>query len=298
MARAYRVTDWLKQAPFQGIVLDETNVLLGQSTRSATGDGKTDYNDLLCGKGAPIDAHGNCARVNKWNDAMATILQRVTDALHPLGDEVLYNGIAPSVNRGPTRNLGLLDTAGVDGATNEDFCYGAGANQKANPAPKLTSITDDAAIMQQQAAKGKKIFEITNYQNQTKRANYGAYCLAGFLMGWQPGSDWWIYHQNYNDDLTATYPEEPEQNLNLGLPVGTFAQSGTVLTRRFKNGFVAVNTGDSPASLRLPSSLVQYSGGHQGRTYQAGATVALGPRSGLFFLIPGYVAPAATPTSL
>lgn len=272
-------TDWLEQAPLDGVVFDSANPFIGESTvRRANADGESTANQILCGPRSSVDANGNCDRVAAWNDGLADMLQSVTDAYAAQGKEVVYNGVAPSQLR-VNRNVALLDN--TDGASNEGFCYNPSVTNKTKLA--FNSVTDDAALMQQAAQQGKKLFEITNYQSEA-RSVYGSYCLAGFLMGWQPGSSFFVYHQGYAYGVPSL-PVLPEQDLDLGNPASVDYQTqGSVLHRSFDNGFVAVNVGDKPATFTAPRSGSQYAGGKLVGQIGQGGTITLPARSSAFFL--------------
>lgn len=271
--------DWLKQAPLDGVVFDEANPLLGdQKIRKSSGDGAAVVNDLLCGKHAPVDADGDCDRVVAWNDGLADTLKGVTDAFRPLGKQVIYNGVAASQLR-ENRNVGLLEV--TDGASNEAFCYSPSVVKPTEE--QFRPFADDAAMMQQVAQDGRRLFEITNYQTP-QRQPFGDYCLAGFLMGWQPGSSFLIYHESYAD-LASGGPQLAEQRLNLGEPTTTgYDTTGSVLSRTFQRGFVAVNAGDETAKFVAPRNGSQYRAGELVGRIGAGAELTMPPRSAVFFL--------------
>ncbi len=236
------IVSWMKAAPYAGIHLDSANLLLGGTVRRAVGNGHQTWNELFCGADSQPDVAGNCEGVSEWNHGLVDVVQAVRDALAPAGLEVDFNGIAPSDQRGPTRNLSMLNHA--DDVNDEDFCYHASPHTaKITFSPMLSDIT----ILQQAAAQNKRVFEITNFQNDAF-LKYGSYCLAGFLMGWEPNHGFWAYHRNYSDPLKGPYPYLPEQNLNLGNPTGSYSRSGSLLSRSFQHGVVAVNLGSTPVS--------------------------------------------------
>lgn len=115
------------------------------------------------------------------------------------------------------------------------------------------------------------------------------------MMGWQPGSTYYTYHANYSDLLPGAYPEDPDQNLNLGLPVSSgYSTSGNVMYRNFQNGIVAVNTADTPANFTLPTAVTEFNNGLQANSYIAGSSVQLAARSARFFLNDAYLYPRAS----
>jgi hypothetical protein len=278
------IVSWMHQAPYSGIAFDSANPLLSDVYRASVGNGgRESWSQRLCG--ADVSQQPVCSRLDAWNEGLAQLLSETSAALHPLGDQVIYNGIAPSVQRGPTRNLGLIKDA--DYAANESFCISPAPSQPSN----LTymPLTDDATLMRSISGMHKKVLEIVNYQTPQKRA-LGDYCLAGFLMGWQPGSSYFIFHSGYHDTLTGGYPEVPEQNLQLGNPTESGYQiSGSVLSRTFANGWVAVNGGDQAATVKIPINGVQFANGVPGDTHTAGQTMTLLPRQSVFLLSAAYL---------
>jgi hypothetical protein len=290
------VTDWMRQAPFAGVKFDNTNIMHGNKVNMALSNinpetGKImKMNEMLCGPGAPVNADGDCDRVVAWNNGLRTILSNAVTALHAMNKEVYYNGIAESPLRGEDRNLSLLAIA--DGAMNENFCY----VQTIETTDRLdfTSLLDDIHIMQQEAAAGKKIIETTNHHNEPSKLALNGYCFGGFLMGWQPGYDFYDLISGYNivDNDIIDYPRYPELDLNLGNPTAQYQQSGTVLTRAFENGYVAINMDSSkPGAAVLPFDLTEFKNGAVVGTYQSGETIAVGPLEGRFFLKSDFLNP-------
>lgn len=271
--------DWLKQAPLDGVVFDSAFQMVGNlPVRKANADGTVTPNVLLCGNSWK-NRDGDCPRVTAWNQGLADLLSTVTKDFAAQGKEVIYNGVPTAKNR-PDRNTALL--ADTNGASNESFCYMPFLSD-----PKrvtFTSMADDARLMQTVAGQGKKLIEISNYIGAT-RAPYATYCLGGFLMGWQPGSSYYVYHPGYTAGPTDTVMS-PADRLNLGNPTQKdFTQSGSVLSRTFQRGVVAVNDSDSDASWTLPGDYVEFTTtGQIGQAYPAGSTIAIPKRSALFFV--------------
>ena len=190
------IRDWLQLAPFKGIAFDGTNIRIGMSSvgSSVGANAALTWNQLLCGPGTYTR---NCGRVDAMNSGLTAIVRDTATAIHPLGDEVLYNGIARSPGRDDFRNIGLLDQADI--ASNESFCYSVDPDG----AVRLRSLPDDWAIMRAQAANHKKIIQMINYVDQpATNATYGDYCVAGFMIGWQPGSDYLVVHRDSSSELS------------------------------------------------------------------------------------------------
>ena len=299
------VVDWMHQAPVRGITLDSADLIVGTTVRSDVGTGTQTWNDLLCGAGAPVDTDGNCPVVAAWNQGLHDLLAQMSAALTPLGDTVTFNGVAPSQLRTADRNTELF--ASASHADNEGFCYAqsnpkaaaresgkrttasGGTTGSADPKTKLNPLPADVAMMQQRAADGAGITEITNYE-QSSREDLGAYCLGGFLLGWQPGYDWFVYHRDYTDTLGGGYPELPEQDLDLGTPTGQAGADGSLMTRTFTHGLVAVDTGDGSVTYTVPTAVTQFAGGREVHQYAAGSTVTLAAHGADFFLTDAFVA--------
>jgi Hypothetical glycosyl hydrolase family 15 len=278
------IVSWMKAAPYSGISFDSAAPMQGSGASRFISDGATTYNSLLCGPTVAL-ATTDCSRVQAWNQGLVDLLTQTSAALHLMGDEVRYNGIAPTPLRGPSRNLGLLQNADI--ASNEGFCLSLTSNPDKI---SFNSLVDDVVLMQQIAAQHKKVFEITNTYNSAAKTALGQYCLAGFLVGWQPGSSYFTFHPGYSYPPDGSYPVVPEQNLNLGNPLTVgYQTSGTALTRRFANGFVAANPAGSPTTITVPADVVAFKGGSAGDTYPAGSSVVLPAHGGLLALNRSFV---------
>lgn len=285
------IVSWMRAAPYAGVSFDNANPISGTDVSRYISDGKTTFNQLLCG--APVSlASGSCDRVQQWNAGLNDLLTQTSAALAKLGDQVRYNGISPAPARGVSRNVGLLQYTHM--AANEGFCMSASTSKPSKVS--FTSFTADAAIMKSVAAQRKIVTENTStYQTSTKQ-KYGDYCVAGFLIGWQPGSSYFDFHAGYGYPPAVHYPLCPEQNLNLGDPLSTdYDATGNVLSRRFQNGFVAVNESDSSAQVTVPMDLERFANGSAAGRYSAGQSVTLPPRSALLGLNATFVlGPSAT----
>lgn len=283
------LTAWFKSARYSGIALDETNALSGSSVRRVLDDGQKSYNDLFCGATAPVDEDGNCERVAEYNEAQEALVQKIAASIHRAGGVVNYNGIAPSDARGPSRNLGILERTDVDSALNEAFCYEASARDKETDEADFNSVRDDAQVMRDQAAAGKSVIQVTNYQNDAKNERYAGYCGAAFMVGWQPGHAWYVYHQNYLQDLGRGYPFLPELTLRLGDPVEEADLGAATLTREFEHGWVVVNDDEASTTVTAPYDLVEFRDGEKGDSFDAGDTIDIKERDGRFFLKKDFV---------
>lgn len=283
------LTEWFKSARYSGIALDSTNELTGETVRRVLGMGDKSYNELFCGEDAPVDDDGNCERVAEYNAAQEKYVQAVSEAIHEAGGIVNYNGIAPSPARGPERNLGILERTDVDSALNEAFCFTPSVRNTETVEAEFMPIRDEAELMREQAAAGKTIIQVTNYQNDKKDKRYGGYCAGAFMIGWQPGHSWFVYHANYLQDLGERFPFQSELTLKLGDPVEQANLSARVLTREFDHGWVAVNDRDTAATVTAPFDMVEYRDGEKGETFAAGETLEVGDKDGRFFLKKDFV---------
>ena len=203
------IVDWMNQAPLGGILFDNADLLSGKTKDNRVNNLGMNWNQLLCAENAVLNEAGDCDRVTAWNQGMRDLFSEMKAALAPLGKEVIYNGISPAPLHGVDRNVSLLNQ--TDGATNEAFCY-MGALRT------FQSMLKERDIMVTHGAQNKKIFQIANYTDEVRQP-YGAYCVAGFLIGWVPDKSYLVYHKNYDSIAPTPYPEVSEINLNLGLPL-------------------------------------------------------------------------------
>ena len=277
------IVSWMRQAPYAGIIFDSANPLLSSATRASIGPGEsTNFEQLLCGTGGVTEL--SCDKLDEWNRGLTTLISDTRTALHQTGQQVIYNGIAPNTWRGPTRNLGLLDSA--DATTNESFCLTVPIRGPGQP--QYQPLADDLSVMKQIADEHKKVIEITNYHTQINRV-YGDYCLAGFLMGWQPGSSYYVFHAGYTDALNHGYPEVAEANLALGKPTEDYRTNGATYSRQFANGYVAVNTGAKPSTVKVPFAGQRFGDGGPKGALKAGQSVQLGAHDTLYLLSNSYL---------
>ena len=277
------IVSWMQAAPYAGIIFDSANPLLSGTSRASIGAGDMmNFEQLLCGSVGFTQLP--CQKMDSWNQGLTTLISQTTATLHTMGRHVIYNGIAPSPLRGPTRNIGLL--ASADATTNESFCLTAGTRPPYRA--EFQPLTDDLTLMKKIAGEHKKVIEVTNYQSQDNRS-YGDYCLAGFLMGWQPGSSYYVFHAGYSDPLGRGYPEVGEANLQLGDPTGAFRADGSTFSREFDNGFVAMNTGARATTVRAPFAGQRFADGVPKGAVQAGQSIRLAAHETLYLLSNKYL---------
>lgn len=259
-------------APFDGIDFDNgTDIVQGFNGK--------DWNTLL-GK----------ARIDAYNAGIKDLHTRAQAAFP--GKIIVFNGIRRSDNKtgevNPGRSLYKLDY--MDGVMDEGFCLDLNDNLNGD-------LQADIGLMQQYA--NKKFFMHTNfYPSKTTTldsGNIGRYCLGAFLMGWQPGQDYWQYAVGENAYITdALNYSLPEMNINLGNPTGQTQMSGNLYQRGFTNGRVFVNTGASPVNFTLPGKLTQFENGKELQTFNAGASYTLAGQTSAFFLLDSFVHPGSS----
>lgn len=284
------IVSWMHAAPYAGISFDSATPMQGTAASSRVPGGASTYNALLCGATYTVDS-GDCSRVQAWNQGLVDLLSQTTQVLARMGDQVRYNGIAPSVMRGASRNVGLIKYTDI--ASNEGFCLSVSANKPDNVT--FNSLTADAQIMREFAAQNKLVTEVTNTYQSGNRQKYGDYCVAGFLIGWQPGSSYYCLHAGYGALPSSQYPIVPEQNLNLGDPLTVDYQTQAgALTRQFQHGFVAVNPNDQSVTITVPTALTAFANGSARQHYKAGQTVTLPGHGAILGLNATYLDPGST----
>lgn len=273
------IVDWMNQAPLAGILFDNADLISGTIKDNRVTNGGKKWNELLCGANAPVDADGNCDRVAAWNQGLKDLISEARAALHPLGKEVYYNGISANPLHGPDRNTALFDQS--DGTTNEASCY-------IGVATTFNSVSGEGAIVNTQTARGKKVFEITNYGTDD-RLKYGPYCLGVFLVNWVPTKTYYVYHKGYDVIAENPYPLLPEQNLNLGSPTAGAVESDGLYTRTFDHGFIAVNATDAATTLTIPEPMTEFRDGGSIGVFDTGDSLTVPARDATFFLYNSYL---------
>lgn len=265
------LVSWVQAAPYAGVLLDAADPIPDSYVKQAFGP--LTFGELLCGVKS-----ATCPRVNAWNAGLTSLLSEVRAALHPTGARVLYNGVAPSAQR-VNRNLALM--ALTDGATNESFCYGQAA---ANPADEIYEpLGPDLTIMRRAAATKKILIEITNFGSDGS-VRLAEYCRAAFLLGWQPGHSYQIFHRDYDDLGDPSRIDTPEARLDIGSPTSQVRQYGSVFVRTFTRGFVMANDSAKTAVAHVPASGTLIRNGAPAGTVADGAAVSLRPHEGRFYL--------------
>lgn len=170
--------------------------------------------------------------VSNWNNGMLTMLKDTKAALGP-GRIIAYNGINPQIFRAVQRNLALLNYA--DAAFNEGFCL--------NYKQQVFNLKEDILLMQQQAARGKMIFQKTNYPNTDP--GLGSFCYAAFLMGYVPDYTFFKYGRVYLPEELIFNPKQMAYILGKPVQDVQYKSSGEVGVRQFTRAVVYVNLGQT-----------------------------------------------------
>jgi hypothetical protein len=111
------------------------------------------------------------------------------------------------------------------------------------------------------------------------------YCVASFLLGWQPGSTHFSMGKGYAVDQLDEQPVDID--LDLGAPLGLHSRRGDVLQRSFEHGMVYVNVGTEPVTLTFPRPLTRV---EQGRSYGSYDEYTLDGEDAVLFLTESFVA--------
>ncbi|MDQ6840025.1 MAG: putative glycoside hydrolase family 15 protein [Actinomycetota bacterium] len=247
---------WLDAAPYAGIFFDAAEPI-------------GDFGDADVARYAKLLGP---ERVKAYNDGMRQLLADAEKLVGP-GRSVLFNGIAPSDQRGPDRNLDLLQA--TNGALDEFFCLDSRGN--------VRGIDADLSLLGQQP--DKRFFMRTNYRASLPAADRDRLqrlCLGSFLLAWEPGHSSFSFGGDYTADQLGMDP--PDSNVNLGAPTDAYRRTGTLLERGFANGVVYVNPGTSPQQVVLDAPLTEVRGGKVVATRQAGETVTVAPGDASFFV--------------
>ncbi len=262
---------WMSAAPFAGVKFDHAD-FIGDSTDPTDRDTKL-WVSALCPAGYTPTV-GNmpataCPRVKAFNDGIVDLITRTHTTLGAMGKRVMFNGIAPSPKR-VGRDEGHL--AFSDGAMDEGFCLGSSGTPE-------VPLAEDFALLDRNP---NKLYVLHSTYRDAANKKYGPYCFAAFLMIWQPGFTTWRFGISYGAQQLEY--QLPDKDLNLGLPVGHFTQTGAVYSRTFERGVVFLNAGDAAAAIQLPSRVTQHADGKALQTYDAGATLTLAGHSAALFL--------------
>lgn len=253
---------WLDAAPYSGISFDAAEPIGDYGEEDVAEWGR------LLGPD----------RVEAYNEGIRTLLASARQLAGP-HREVIFNGIAPTQARGPTRNLGLLEV--TDGALDERFCLTS--HGEYNP------IEEDLTLMGRYD--DKKLFLRTGYDRrlpEDQRERYGRYCLGGFLMGWRPGLTFFQFGNGYTADQLQG--DIADMNLPIGPPVAPYRRDGDMLSRPFTNGEVYVNVGDGPVQMTLSRPLTRIQGGQELARLQSGASITIPARDAVFLFSSDFTA--------
>ncbi|MBI3955133.1 hypothetical protein HY338_01710 [Candidatus Gottesmanbacteria bacterium] len=268
------IADWVNQAPFAGMALDDANPQELQSWEDQIGQ----------------------AKANVWNDGRVQFVRQVKEAL---GSKlVIYNGITADYSE-------FLDNDSADGALNEMFCYQRNSQIIFNKAKLLNQIE----FMREYGRKDKIILEKTNLNpnpqksanptpNSVEKRHIARLCLGSFLLGYAPSKTYYKAGPGYRSDLGEIETNALESGLNFGKPIGDYQIEGKSLKRKYDNGWIFINFESTPENVRVPEQLIYANGGVEGHVYSAGDELVLKPRDGAFLLkSAAFIAPTTAPTS-
>lgn len=248
---------WLETAPYDGVSFD-----------AAVPIGANDPEDIVEWEGLLGQR-----RVEAYNAGLRTLLAEAKELVGP-DREVIYNGIAPTPERGDDRTLELLEV--TDGALDEQFCLDRDG--------EVHVLQEDLDLMA--SFDDRRLFLRTNYSArfpQDDRERYGRFCLGTFLMGWRPGLTYFQFGDDYTSDQLGR--DVADMNIPLGTPTAAYRSDEQVLSRAFTNGEVYVNTGDRPARVVLSRALTRADTGSEAVRIDDGAEVMLPPGDAAFFLV-------------
>ncbi len=235
-------------------------------------------------------------RIRQLNQGFRSLVEETRRKIGP-NELLFFNGVSRNVGKVtlPDRGFDLLRTA--DGAQDEVFCY-MDNQDRFRPASEL--VADDSRYLRL-GSEHRTILESVQVENPAGRADavhIGRYCFGHFLMSYVPG---------YTRIQFKAYPTQgagpqiaenftPEQALDLGDPMAGFTQTGTVLERSFRRGWVFVNVGGSWQTITVPADVTLWNGGVRGPSFRKGQTYSIPPTDAAFFLRTGFGTPVATPS--
>lgn len=210
-------------------------------------------------------------KVTAWDAGLFDFGHQLADRLGR--DRVVYNGISPTLAGQVDRNLAHLSYLG--GAVNEEFCV-------MYPKPEVDHVAQDVQIMQSSGA--GLLLEHVNpggAGSQQRIDELNSFCYAAFLIGYRPGSSYFLSSVTYRADQLYSLPADV--HLQLGDPVATAVQAGDgVYTRRFAHGLVLLNLTDHDRTLSSPVSGVLARDGRGLGSVRVGGSVTVPGESALY----------------
>lgn len=272
------LVSWLRAAPYAGVLLDSADPI-GVGSNAA----QVNTWDRLIGQD----------KINAWNQGFSEFLIETQKAL---GDKlVIYNGFGPSQAR-VNRNLPSLQYA--TGGFNESFCLVEGSLKPTTTPPVPQSeetMFQDLSIMQ--INNTKVLMEQVNYSvgtDDVTKARLGRYCYGAFLLGEQPGYDFFKFAaRGYSSNATQLpggfdgyiQSNPPEVSIDLGFPTAAFIRQNDLGYRSFDHGYIYVNFSPTEShTITLPTAAVVMNGGVATAQYQQGAAYTIPPQDAAFFL--------------
>ena len=260
---AYR--DWALNAVSTTVKLGYAGVVLDSYNGLVLGDRQSQYWANKIGE----------EKVTAWNAGLLDFGHRLADRLGR--DHVLYNGISPTLAGQVDRNLAHLSYLG--GAVNEEFCV-------MYPKPEVDHVAQDVQIMQSPQA--GLLLEHVNpgaTRSQQRIDELNSFCYAAFLIGYRPGSTYFLSSVTYRADQLYSLPADV--HLQLGDPLAAAVDSGDgVFSRRFAHGLVFVNLGDHDRTVTSPVAGVLARNGRSLGSVRAGGDVTV-PGDGALYVYSG-----------
>lgn len=248
-------------APYAGVMFDNFHVAAANTTPA----------QLPPGKAAQLDA------------ALPLLIGETKSQLGS-GKLVYVNGVSRGTVKQDRADRGFTAAAAADGVQDETFCFQDNANAFRTAADTWADIATYRAL----ATRGTMVLhsvKIRTGDSQQHAAEVKRFCFGAFLMGYVPGHSLIQFKDYSNEDAGPQIEEDttPEQSLGLGAPTADPVATGAVWSRSFINGWVAVNSGDSPVTVTVPANLVLRTGGESGSRVVKGSTVTIPARDATYF---------------
>jgi len=251
---------------------------------------QADFRGVLMDNAINLTINGIGTKNTAWNSALTNFLTSLTSRLNQNDQLVIYNGLGPALSSRNDQHLSL-----TNGALNEYFCY----DKSTSSLGSRNYLLEDIRYQQTAGNNKKIILQKVNWDNLTSlpsqtQSKLGNLCYGVFLMGHVPGYTYFKFGQGYN---LKQIPQEYETfvsayDLSLGSPSENYQQNGTLLTRKFANGYVVVNINTQPTTWTAPRQLQQFNNGNF-TTISAQQAITVPAQSALFFLFNATASPTA-----
>lgn len=218
----------------------------------------------------------------------------LTEMRQKLGPKRLlyFNGVSRGGDQGADirassqRGFDQLGTA--SGAQDEFFCY----LDRTQTFRTAADIVADDVTYHALATTGSTILFSLKVRDQASADvidHIKRYCYANFLMAMVPGHTL-IQFKQYASEKAGPQIEDNasfEQRYPLGLPTGGVVTAGSVISRRFAGGEVAVNNGNAVAPYTVVGGGWLMSNGTRVRQLHAGDKVDVPARDAVYVVAAG-----------